>query len=969
MPTCRDTGQSIAGADPDAVARNLLHSRQYHGQRALRPEVWALLGSLGSSAVLQRAASAILTTRSLEELAAVLKAAVEDKWVELTPLIAARFHKETHALNRRRPGAALRNCFDAFAEACDVLGVSFQSADVKLLLHSRLGHLRAVGARIVLKQQCTELLEDCFALLRQKGEPAIAGAEAVGELGCADHAARIWTRALAVRKSGRQQKLRYLLRVLARMGAFDAELAVKVWIGEDLAAGEDPWIYATIWSELAAAKMAAEVCEKREVLDDLRWFLRVSGTARRANSTSVNVGLFQIARQLVFAGAASEAEELIARSLPQPLPSPEEFPELLFPGLIPLLRAQPMQNAGAWLAALGDADAQRSLVSQWQAAFCAGRTPENWDTRVFMDPAAVTDALRQSLRAAPGHLRKVLALLTPADVLLVQKELRSIALRNASSVVRWKARRLLRSAGERQPATQRQPSRHRWLRLDAAVLSGATRAGQPKEDKAVIKATPTGILRPETAGAGYRLKLDDLTPRQREATLNALCSAPLNQALQRELPSGPSLEERPDIRSVRLPAAPANELDERMAELAAAVMNLWTESNDVLGLDEEGLRKLAAFLAMDGRVLDEEDLMACGAFIGEMLRRRAGGQWTGFDEHYRLEIPVRSPNPLTGDLAAEAGGSAGETLVLDPLGMAAEIYAHKNPAEATGLLLENYRRALETVQAGRMRGQPGDPAAAFQDTILRVGEMAVDTPMTELMKEARSFAFRLNADQWPAVLSALEPLIESAWVRVAAAFAIYAPGESFCRLWAQQSQRRRRRLELVAAIIEAMKAAVERDDLEAMPDWTFRPAQARYNFLGALRRRMPGDSWRGVLQLLLRQRAAVGDRSGASWCLYSYRYEFSDCLPLLQLFCGMSVSARQSLVQASVRSTRHERKLMRPLWAEALRDPAAAVVVAAIEAARSNNVRSLRPLIKSLCRDAREAVSKPAEELLKTWAG
>ena len=59
-----------------------------------------------------------------------------------------------------------------------------------------------------------------------------------------------------------------------------------------------------------------------------------------------------------------------------------------------------------------------------------------------------------------------------------------------------------------------------------------------------------------------------------------------------------------------------------------------------VGLDEEGLRLMAAALCAEARTLDEDDLGACGAFVGEVFRKRFGGQWTGYDENYRLEITL-----------------------------------------------------------------------------------------------------------------------------------------------------------------------------------------------------------------------------------------------------------------------------------------------------------------------------------------
>jgi hypothetical protein len=132
---------------------------------------------------------------------------------------------------------------------------------------------------------------------------------------------------------------------------------------------------------------------------------------------------------------------------------------------------------------------------------------------------------------------------------------------------------------------------------------------------------------------------------------------------------------------------------------------------------------------------------------------------------------------------------------------------------------------------------------------------------------------------------------------------------------------------------------------------------------------MEAGIWRKVLLLLLRQRAAAGDRGGVGWCLFSYRYEFVDCLPLVAIFCEMSVSARQTVLRATLHCTREETRLFRPLWAEALRDAAPVVVLSALDAISTNRARSLRPLIAALTHDKREEVQKAAANLLQLWQG
>ena len=60
--------------------------------------------------------------------------------------------------------------------------------------------------------------------------------------------------------------------------------------------------------------------------------------------------------------------------------------------------------------------------------------------------------------------------------------------------------------------------------------------------------------------------------------------------------------------------------------MALAVMQNWIYSDEALTLDINGAAQLCSFLSTPGVTMDDEDLGACGAFLGEAaaqaLRRR-----------------------------------------------------------------------------------------------------------------------------------------------------------------------------------------------------------------------------------------------------------------------------------------------------------------------------------------------------------
>ena len=240
--------------------------------------------------------------------------------------------------------------------------------------------------------------------------------------------------------------------------------------------------------------------------------------------------------------------------------------------------------------------------------------------------------------------------------------------------------------------------------------------------------------------------------------------------------------------------------------------------------------------------------------------------------------------------------------------------------------------------------------------------------MNELLAEVRIFVYRMDPNDWPSVLTSCDFLLENAsGARIVAALCAYAPGSVLGRMWAHWGAKLRESSGLTVALIEALRVVAERDDLEALPDWTFQPPVPRMSFLNTLRKRLNASDWRKILMLLIRQRASAGDIAGVGWCLFSYKFEYPDALPLVKTFVEMTVSARQTVLRSTRHCTRDELSLFRPLWAEGLRDPSAPVVAAALDAVGVNRARSLRFLAEALNGVTREGIGQLAQSVLENF--
>ena len=954
--------KKLAHLNPDALARNLLHQPRILKDRRERLRIWDLFQQLGGGAVIRRAIGTILQARTFPELGAVLHAAAADGWSETGPAIAQRFHREIQRIGHAVPNRETIERLRALGHAAGTVRAPLNAADLSVLLKSASPRLREIGAAAVAQLRLKNLLDDCLPLCWESGPARVHAAEAAGLLGESAHAAELWSRALSARRSHRQRPLRRLLAPLGRMGAFDIQVALRAWIIEDATvSAASVWCYAEAWSQLTAAKFAAGACDRAEAIEDLRWFLSVAGMKRGANAANAPLppagepehmhGYLFLARELFRLGASADAEALLARFAAQGLPDVDHFPDLLFPGLRGYVPDDPKDSSLMWLAAMGNPDAQDRLLELWLAAFYQGRAPDHWSIHASLDPARVVAILQRALHSkTPGVLRRVLSLaMSEAVAAGLKSTIERLAHSHPSLVVRWKARRVLREQSRQDAVNQAGASGIRWVRLDAAVLSGAARLKSASRPAPGRDALPPGVLPPHDVTRGYRIDTSALKPSQRAALIRALKTAPLTFALDRQVPEGPALEDRPDVRTLRELPTPGNEIDQRMSELAQAVMQYWGDGEDFLTLDEEGVGLVATALSSDAAALDEDDREACGAFIGEALRKSIGGHWSGFDGHYVLE----------------AGNES-----IDPHAWVREVCERSGILDGAEWLATRFMEAVARFTPVKKMAQRPDPIEACERILTELCGRPASTPMSELMRETRSLSYRFEPQHWPATLLSLDVLIGNRQVnRVLAALAIYAPPEVFGQLWSRWGRARREETGIADSIVEAMSAAAERDDLEAMPHWTRQPPQSRLSFLNSLRKRMDARAWRRVLLLLLRQRAAACDRDGVAWCLYSFRYEFSDCLPLLEAFLNMNVSARQTVLRSTLHCTRRDLKLFRPLWAEALRDPASAVIRAAIDAAATHRTRGLRKLVAALAHDKRETVAVAAQKLLDVWNG
>ncbi|HLX61775.1 MAG TPA: hypothetical protein VKX17_10880 [Planctomycetota bacterium] len=986
----------MANENPDKLARNLLRSSPFSKNRNRKLEIWSLLQNLGSDAVVKRATAQTARARSTAELVAVLNAAEADGWYETGPAIARRLALEATQLGKRTPSSDALQRLEALASAGARLSVQFESADLRKLLKHASARLRGIGAVYAQKMKRADVVRELMSIAWSRGPGAAAALEAIRELGDAECAAAIWGRALLARRRaggppaprGGGALLHGYLKTLGALGAFDCQIALRVWIEEDFAKSEDAgWEHAEAWCSFALAKMAAGECDRAAALEDLRWFQHIAERSAIPAARMDGEGVFHLARAFFAIGAKDDAEHLVRRAAVRSLPNPEKFAELLpmalgiaRGGTLVLRQASPQSHPSpvtslpqgergktaafgggtglaptAWLAAAGDLAAQRKITENWPVLLRDGRRPLNWDLRNKLDASILRETLLAALNCeTPGAARRVLKFLSgDPTATVIRDEIERLAESHASEVVRWKARRVvLEGRHSWRPETVGTPrdgatifggrsaAAPKWVRLDAAALSGALKTGEPKRRAHAAESAPAGILPPERDGRGWRLAFEGLRGAARRETEKAILKAPLSRALHRRAPLGPSYEERPDVRAVRELASPHNSVDEQMAEMARAVMDFWVYGDEFLTLDLNGIAQVSAFLSAANVSMDSEDIAACGAFIGEALRKRIGGEWSGFDGHYRLEIK-------------------GENF--DPIGLARQLFERKDPFHGPMLASEMFVTAEARLNPPKKSALPRDTGASFERAIKSLCELPPGSPMSELMAETRVFSYRMEPTDWPAVLAACDPLLEnSSGARIAAAIAIYAPGEALARTWARWGSRRREISGVAKFLAEAMRAASERDDMEAMPDWTIQVPASRFSFLNSLRKRMTAADWRKALMLLLRQRASAGDLAGTGWCLFSYKYEYPDSLPLLQAFCEMTVSSRQTLLRATRHCTRDEVKLFRPLWAEGLRDPSPAVVLAALDCTAYNRAKSLRPLAEKLKHDERPDIAVAA---------
>ena len=951
LKSARALSGEAAAENPDVLARKLLKAPARRYNLKSRQTPWALLQDLGSDAALKRAVKSVAQARSAGELAAVLNAAAADGWIECGAVIARRFDRELLRVTSRVPSKEQFLKIEALCSAAGALKIQLDAPALRRMLKHSSARLRTLAAQYAEKIKRVDLQQELLSLAGERGPGAVAASNLLLELGDAYCAAALWPRALAARKSGNQRLLRQHLHLLGAFGAFDILIALKVWIEEDFNKSEAAgWCLAESWCALVRAKLAAGDSDRADSLDQLRWFLHVAERHAIPELNFDGEGVFHLARAFALLGAADDAENLARRAAKRSLPNAEHFPELLELTRRALNGPAPT----AWLAACGDLDAQRKVVENWPVLLREGRKPVNWDLRGKLNAAVLHDALGEALNApAPAAVRRVLKFICGDEsASAVRDEIEQLAATHTSEVVRWKAARvahlaqLARASSDATAAHLK--TAQRWTRLDAAVLTGALKKiGEPKRIAPKIEARCAGVFPPERKGLGWKLDFENCRPKERALIVQSLLKAPLSRFLHRRAPLGPAYEERPDVRDVLELAPASGSLDEHMIEMARAVMEFWVYGEEPLTLDLHGVTQIAAFLSTAGVSMDDDDVMACGVFMGEAMRKRMGGEWSGFDGQYQLHI---------------------FGLALDPTGLARKIFERKDPYQGTVAASEMYMSAQARQPVQHKNTPARDTGASFERAIRALCELPSDAPMTALMAETRVFSYRMEPADWASVLSASDTLLENqSGARIAAAVAIYAPGGELARAWARWGARKRDASGLPGFIAEAMKTAAERDDFEAMPEWTVQVPATRFSFMNALRKKMKSADWKKTLLLLLRQRASVGDVAGVGWCLFSYKFEHRDCLPLIAACCEMSVSSRQTLLRATRHCTRDEVKLFRPVWAEGLRDPSPAVALAALDAVVFNRARSLKPLVQSLKHDAREEVASMAHVVLDSF--
>ncbi len=441
-PALAEAGR-MANENPDKLAGNLLRSRTFANSRQHKYEIWSLLQNLGSDEVVKRAASLIPRTRSTAELLAVLNAADADGWHETGSAIAERFNSEMTRLGKRAPSKDAIQRIEALCSAAGNIGVQFDATHLRKLLKHSSVWLRGMGAAYALKMQRADVAADLLPIATSQGPGAPLAAEAICELGDAACAAALWPRALAARKAGNADAYQNDMTMLAALGAFDCQLALRVWIDEDFTKSEDAgWPHAEAWCAFVRAKLASGESSRNEALADLRWFRHVAERSTIPEARMEGEGVFHLARAFAVMGAEAETEKLMQRAVKRSLPNPEKFPEL-----IPFaLRCGASTLAPtAWLAAAGDLAAQRKIAENWPVLLREGRKPLNWDLRAKLDPGVLRETLLVALRCeTPGAARRVLKFVCgdPA-ARLIRDEIAALALDHPSEVVRWKANRAL----------------------------------------------------------------------------------------------------------------------------------------------------------------------------------------------------------------------------------------------------------------------------------------------------------------------------------------------------------------------------------------------------------------------------------------------------------------------------------------------------------------------------------------------
>ena len=322
-PAFKDAGR-MANENPDRLA-TIFQKFSISKQNTHDFQIWRLLENLGSDAVIKRASDAILHTRSTAELGAVLSAAQADGWTDLGDAINLRFLLKSSKCTKRKTNRDAITRLEALLSAGSQLQTPLDEEKLRGLLKD--SHMRPRGraASYALRMNIPNISTELLGIACGRGADAERIASDIGKWGDNATGNALWTRALAARKAGRTGQLHNYLRMLGRLGAFDAQLAQRFWIEEDFAKSEDAgWLHAEAWCGFVTSKLASKESSLQQAVEELRWFQHVAERSVIPVARMEGEGVFHLARGFVGIGALADATRLIEKVIGRSLPSHEK---------------------------------------------------------------------------------------------------------------------------------------------------------------------------------------------------------------------------------------------------------------------------------------------------------------------------------------------------------------------------------------------------------------------------------------------------------------------------------------------------------------------------------------------------------------------------------------------------------------------------------------------------------------------